>query len=411
MTPKKAKSPKQVLIRFGDMRVGTDSNRSRRTPTVRKAKGAIVPVDRFPVAPGGRPRVETGGSAVADLGAPTAVHPTLAEQAALDRIDLSVDLAPARGAPEHGGLKLANPILVASGTFGYGVEYGEVVDVQRIGAICCKGTTLRPRAGNPPPRVTETPGGMLNAIGLQNPGVDAVIAKYGPIWQGWKVPVIVNVAGESIEDYVEVVRRLDGVPGVAGIELNISCPNVGKGGLQFAIDRDAARAVTAAVRRATELPLLVKLSPNVSDVRPIAKAIEEAGADAICAINTLSGLAVSADRTRAFLGNTYGGLSGPAIKPVALRIVYEVAQVVSIPIVAIGGVTNLDDVLDFLACGAVAVQVGTAIFADPELPVRLGDELRADCLRRGLDSYQSLVGTALPKRTGAPSAKGAEYRP
>jgi dihydroorotate dehydrogenase (NAD+) catalytic subunit len=159
------------------------------------------------------------------------------------------------------------------------------------------------------------------------------------------------------------------------------------------------------------LPLLVKLSPNVSDVRPIAKAIEEAGADAICAINTLSGLAVSPDRTRAFLGNTYGGLSGPAIKPVALRIVYEVAQVVSIPIIAIGGVTNLDDVLDFLACGAVAVQVGTAIFADPELPVRLSDELRAECLRRGLDSYRPLIGTALPKRTGAPSAKGAEYRP
>jgi dihydroorotate dehydrogenase (NAD+) catalytic subunit len=396
---------KRQVIHFGDMRLGVDSNRSRRTPTVRKPKGAFEPVDRFKAPPGGRPRVETGNAAVADLGTSSAVAPTLAERAALDRIDLSVDLAPERGLP------LANPILVASGTFGYGVEYGEVVDVQRIGAICCKGTTLKPRAGNPPPRVTETPGGMLNSIGLQNPGVDAVIEKYGPIWRGWKVPVIVNVAGESIEDYVEVARRLDGVPGVAGIELNISCPNVGKGGLQFAIDRDAARAVTAAVRRATDLPLLVKLSPNVSDVRPIAKAIEEAGADAICAINTLSGLAVSPDRTRAFLGNTYGGLSGPAIKPVALRIVYEVAQVVSIPIIAIGGVTNLDDVLDFLACGAVAVQVGTAIFADPELPVRLSDELRAECLRRGLDSYRPLIGTALPKRTGAPSAKGAEYRP
>jgi dihydroorotate dehydrogenase (NAD+) catalytic subunit len=388
------------------MRVGKDSDRSKRTPTVRKVKSAIVPVDRIKVPGAGRPRVETGGSAVADLGAPTAVRPTLAEQAALDKIDLSVDLA-----PEHGGLMLANPIMVASGTFGYGVEYDEVVDVQRLGAICCKGTTLRPRAGNPPPRVTETPGGMLNSIGLQNPGVDAVIEKYGPLWQGWKVPVIVNIAGESIEDYVEVARRLDGVPGVAGIELNISCPNVGKGGLQFAIDRDAARAVTAAVRRATDLPLLVKLSPNVADVRPIAKAIEEAGADAITAINTLSGLAVSADRTRAFLGNTYGGLSGPAIKPVALRVVYEVAQVVSIPIVGIGGVTSLADVLDFMACGAVAVQVGTAIFADPELPVRLGDELRAECLARGLSSCAPLVGTALPKRAGAPSAKGAEYRP
>jgi len=405
------KGKKQVII-FGDMRVGKDSpNRSKRTPTVRKIKSAIVPVDRTKSPPAGRPRVETGAAAVADLGAPTAPRPTLVEQAALDRIDLSVDLAPARGTPEHGGLRLANPILVASGTFGYGIEYGEVVDVQRLGAICCKGTTLRPRAGNPPPRVTETPGGMLNSIGLQNPGVDAVIEKYGSVWASWTVPVIVNVAGESIEDYVEVARRLDGVPGVAGIELNISCPNVGKGGLQFAIDRDAARAVTAAVRRATQLPLLVKLSPNVADVRPIAKAIEEAGADAISAINTLSGLAVAPDRTRAFLGNTYGGLSGPAIKPVALRIVYEVAQVVSIPIVAIGGVTSLDDVLDFLACGAVAVQVGTAIFADPELPVRLADELRAVCLRRGLESYRPLVGTALPKRTGAPSAKGVEYRP
>jgi dihydroorotate dehydrogenase (NAD+) catalytic subunit len=411
---------KRQVITFGDMRLGKDTHKSKRTPTVRKIKSAIVPVDRT-AGGAGRPRIETGRAAVADLGAPTAPRPTMAEQAALDRIDLSVDLAPARvaparvaparGAPEHGGLLLANPILVASGTFGYGVEYGEVVDVQRLGAICCKGTTLKPRAGNLPPRVTETPGGMLNSIGLQNPGVDAVIEKYGPIWQGWKVPVIVNVAGESIEDYVEVARRLDGVPGVAGIELNISCPNVGKGGLQFAIDRDAARAVTAAVRRATELPLMVKLSPNVSDVRPIAKAIEEAGADAISAINTLSGLAVAPDRTRAFLGNTYGGLSGPAVKPVALRVVYEVAQVVSIPIVAIGGVTNLDDVLDFLACGAVAVQVGTAIFADPELPVRLGDELRAECLRRGFDSYKPFIGTALPKRTGAPSAKGAEYRP
>ena len=401
---------KKTVITFGDMRVGKDSHRSKRTPTVRKIKSAIVPVDRTVRAGDGRPRVEDGSAAIADLGTPAAIRLSAAEREALDRIDLSVDLAPARGAPER-GLRLANPILVASGTFGYGVEYGEVVDVQRIGAICCKGTTLRPRAGNPPPRVTETPGGMLNSIGLQNPGVDAVIEKYGPIWQGWKVPVIVNVAGESIEDYVEVARRLDGVPGVAGIELNISCPNVGKGGLQFAIDRDAARAVTAAVRRATDLPLIVKLSPNVSDVRPIAKAIEEAGADAISAINTLSGLAVSPDRTRAFLGNTYGGLSGPAIKPVALRIVYEVAQVVSIPIVAIGGVTSLADVLDFLACGAVAVQIGTAIFADPELPVRLGDELRAECLARGLSSYAPLIGTALPKRAGASSAKGAEYRP
>ena len=286
-----------------------------------------------------------------------------------------------------------------------------MVEVQRLGAICCKGTTLRPRIGNPTPRVTETPGGMLNSIGLQNPGVDAVIEKYAGTWAGWKVPVIVNVAGESIADYSEVARRLDGVPGVAGIELNISCPNVGAGGLQFAIDAHAAGAVTAAVRRATDLPLLVKLSPNVADIRPIARAIEDAGADALTAINTLSGIALAPNRSKPLLGNIYGGLSGPAVKPVALRIVYEASQVVDIPVVAIGGVTELADVLDFLAAGAVAVQVGTAIFADPTLPVRLVDQLGAECRSRGIASYAELIGTALPKRAAAPSAKGVEYRP
>ena len=317
--------------------------------------------------------------------------------------DLSVDLGR--------GLVLLNPILVASGTFGYGVEYGDVVDIQRLGAICCKGTTLKARIGNVTPRVTETPAGMLNSIGLQNPGVDAVIEKYAGTWTGWKVPVIVNVAGESVQDYVEVTRRLEGVPGVAGIELNISCPNVGKGGLQFAIDAAAAGEVTAAVRRATDLPLLVKLSPNVADVRPIARAIADAGADSLTAINTLSGIAVAPSRQKPLLGNVYGGLSGPAIKPVALRIVYEVAQVVDLPVVAIGGVTELADVLDFLAVGAVAVQVGTAIFADPTLPVRLVDELAEECRRRGVTSHHDLVGTALPRKPGAPSAKGVEYRP
>jgi dihydroorotate dehydrogenase (NAD+) catalytic subunit len=252
---------------------------------------------------------------------------------------------------------------------------------------------------------------MLNSIGLQNPGVDAVIDKYASTWAAWEVPVIVNVAGESIADYVEVVRRLEGVPGIAAIELNISCPNVGKGGLQFAIDAEAAGAVTAAVRRATDLPLLVKLSPNVADVRPIARAIEDAGADALTAVNTLSGIAVGPTRERPLLGNIFGGLSGPAIKPVALKVVYEVAQAVDIPIVGIGGITEVADVLDFLAVGAVAVQVGTAIFADPTLPVRLIDDLTGECRRRGLTSFASLVGTALPKRASASSARGVEYRP
>ena len=318
-------------------------------------------------------------------------------------VDLTVDLGR--------GLVLRNPFLVASGTFGYGTEYADVVDVERLGAICSKGTTLRPRQGNPPPRVTETPAGMLNSIGLQNPGVDGVLEKYGSTWASWKVPVIVNIAGESVDDYVEVARRLDGQPGVAGIELNISCPNVGAGGLQFALDAGAASQVTAAVRRATDLPLMVKLSPAATDVRGIARGIEDAGADAISAVNTLPGLAIDRNRRRPLLGNTFGGLSGPALKPVALRVVYEVAQVVKIPIVAIGGVGSLDDVLDYLMCGAVAVQVGTAVFADPVLPLKLADELAAWCATQGLASHREIVGAALPQRRDKPSVKQSEYQP
>jgi dihydroorotate dehydrogenase (NAD+) catalytic subunit len=386
------------------------ASKPKRTPTVRTIRSAIVePKGARGLSPSVRPSAAPPSPVVA-LGSP-AIAPVAdgrrgtTGRAGLDpgSVDLRVDLGR--------GLVLANPVLVASGTFGYGVEYADVVEVQRLGAVCCKGTTLKARAGNRPPRVTETPGGMLNSIGLQNPGIDAVLERYAPLWAGWKVPVIVNVAGESIEDYVGVVRKLDLVPGIAGVELNISCPNVGKGGLQFAIDQDAAAAVTRAVRRATELPLIVKLSPNVADIRPIATAIAEAGADALSAVNTLSGMALRADRSGPFLGNTYGGLSGPAIKPVALRCVYEVAQVVDIPVIAIGGIVGLDDVLDYLAAGAVAVQVGTAIFADPTLPVRLVDELAAECARRGLASVEPLVGTALPRRPAPASAKGAEYRP
>jgi dihydroorotate dehydrogenase (NAD+) catalytic subunit len=377
--------------------------KARRTPTVRRITSAIVPATDGPRRSAGSGPAAPG-RATPDDAAKNASNRDPGERSTAAAVELSVDLGR--------GLVLRNPILVASGTFGYGVEYGDVVDVQRLGAICCKGTTLKPRIGNLTPRVTETPGGMLNSIGLQNPGVDAVVEKYAATWAAWRVPVIVNVAGESVGDYVEVVRRLDGVPGIAGVELNISCPNVGRGGLQFAIDERAAGQVTAAVRRATDLPLLVKLSPNVADVRPIARAIVNAGADALTAVNTLSGIAVAPSRARPLLGNVFGGLSGPAIKPVALKVVYEVAQVVNVPIVAIGGVTELADVLDFLAVGAVAVQVGTAIFADPGLPVRLVDELAAECAGRGLGSYRELVGTALPAgRASAASAKGVEYRP
>jgi dihydroorotate dehydrogenase (NAD+) catalytic subunit len=327
----------------------------------------------------------------------------LAVSSIAERVDLAVDLGR--------GLVLRNPLMVASGTFGYGVEYGDVVDVNRLGAICSKGTTLAPRVGNPPPRVTETPAGMLNSIGLQNPGVAAVLERYAARWATWQVPVIVNVAGESIDDYVSVARRLDGQPGVSGIELNISCPNVGKGGLQFALDADAAGEVTAAVREATDLPLMVKLSPAATDVRGIAKAIAAAGADSISAVNTLSGMALDRHSRRPLLGNVYGGLSGPALKPVALRVVYEVAQVVDIPIVAIGGVGSLDDVLDYLLAGACAVQVGTAVFADPVLPLRLIDELGEWCAAEGLASHRELIGAAQLERRVRPSTKGVEYRP
>ena len=358
------------------------------------------------------PRIPTPGSGQtirkpARASTPVVATPTPVPPAVPIVVDLSIDLAPTR----PGTLVLRNPLMVASGTFGYGIEYGEVVDIDRLGAICCKGTTLKARIGNPPPRVTETPAGMLNSIGLQNPGVDAVLEKYAPRWVTWEVPVIVNVAGESVEDYVAVARKLDEQPGVAGIELNISCPNVGKGGLQFALDARAAAEVTAAVRRVTELPLLVKLSPAATDVRGIAVAIADAGADAICAVNTLSGMALDRRKRKPLLGNTYGGLSGPALKPVALRVVYEVAQVVDIPIVAIGGVSELDDVLDFLMAGACAVQVGTALFADPVLPVRLIDELQQWCQTQGIASHREFVGVALPTRRDRPSVKGVEYRP
>ena len=247
-----------------------------------------VAEQKYP-SPPKRPTSSPAGRGSSTITARSATGPTDAPTPVSARsVDLTVDLGR--------GLVLPNPILVASGTFGYGVEYGDVVEVDRLGGICCKGTTLKARIGNPTPRVTETPGGMLNSIGLQNPGVDASSPSTPRRGRRGGRPVIVNVAGESVHDYVEVVRRLDGVPGIAGIELNISCPNVGAGGLQFAIDAGAAGEVTAAVRRATDLPLLVKLSPNVADIRPIARAIADAGADALTAINTLSGIAVAPGR-------------------------------------------------------------------------------------------------------------------
>lgn len=309
------------------------------------------------------------------------------------------------------GLVLETPILAAAGTFGYGAEYAELVDLDRVGAVVTRSVTRKPRTGNAPPRIAETPGGLLNGIGIQNPGIDAVLERYEETWRGWQVPVILNVAGGSVADYVDVVRRIEGASGVAGVELNLACPNAARGGTLFALDAEAAGSLVAAVRRATELPLIVKLSPAAADVRTIARAVEDAGADAISAVNTLPGLAVAADRTGLKLGSGYGGLSGAALRPIALRVVYEVAQGVKIPVIGIGGIATLDDVLDFLAVGATAVAVGTAVLADPMVVVRLADELADACRDRGLVSVALLVATALPKRAANPSSRGAEYRP
>jgi dihydroorotate dehydrogenase (NAD+) catalytic subunit len=302
-------------------------------------------------------------------------------------------------APRHPtGLLLRNPITVAAGTFGYGTEYARLVDIQRLGAIWSKGTTRHPRRGAPPPRVCETPAGMLNAIGLQNPGVRAVVKEKAPIWAKWQVPVIVNVAGETVDEYAEVAAELEGVPGVAGIELNISCPNIAAGGMIFGSDPVLAAEVTAAVRQATSLPLVVKLSPNVTDIRPVALAVLEAGADALSLINTIMGLAVNVEARRPFLGNVTGGLSGPAVKPVAIRLVYQVATAAGaeVPIVGLGGIVSVEDVLEFLMVGAWVVAVGTATFAHPAASTDLLDGLARWMAAQGVRDLAEVRGAALP---------------
>ena len=310
--------------------------------------------------------------------------------------DLQVDLAP--HCPRE--LRLRNPVMVASGCFGYGPEYARYIDIQRLGAIVCKGTTLRPRAGNPPPRLVETPAGLLNSIGLQNPGVDTVIAEYAPLWAEWEVPVLVNIAGETVDEYAELARRLDEVAGVAGLEVNISCPNVAAGGLAFGVDAHAAAAVTRAVRRATTLPVLVKLSPNVADIVPIARAVVDEGADALTLINTVRGLAMDVERRRPVLARAIGGLSGPAIRPIALAMVYEVAGAVDVPIVGLGGITSAHDALEFFLAGASAVQVGTACFVDPQAPLRVLEGLQAWMEREGVAGLGEIVGAGRKKGDG-----------
>jgi dihydroorotate dehydrogenase (NAD+) catalytic subunit len=298
------------------------------------------------------------------------------------------------------GFSLQSPVIAASGTFGYGTEFASRTDLSGLGALVCKGTTRQPRAGNEPLRMTETAAGMLNAIGLQNIGVEAVVREKAPLWSTWKVPVLVNVSGTSVEDYVGVTALLDGVPGVAGIELNISCPNIKEGGVAFGVDARMAGEVTQAVREATRLPLLVKLSPNVRDIQEIALAVEEAGADAISLINTVYGMAIEAGRRRPLLANGSGGLSGPAIKPLALYLVYQVAQAVAVPIVGLGGIMTAVDAIEFLLAGASAIAVGTLLLVDPTAWRDLNEGIEAWCKREGVRRLEEVVGAANPQYRG-----------
>jgi dihydroorotate dehydrogenase (NAD+) catalytic subunit len=313
--------------------------------------------------------------------------------------DLSVNLAP----NNLHGLELRNPVMVASGTFGYGTEYQPLVDIQRLGAICSKGITVRPRDGNATPRIAETPAGMLNAIGLQNVGLRKIVSEKAPIWARWTVPVIANISGESIDEFAELAATLDGVPGIAGLELNISCPNVRAGGRLFADDAESASAVTRACRAQSSLPLLVKLSPNAGDIVGIAVAVEQAGADALSVANTLVGMTIDVAHRRPYLANVTGGLSGPAVRPVIVRMVYQIARAVAVPIIGIGGVTSTEDALQYLMAGATAVQVGTANFVNPRTALEIIDGLGDYLTAHGVDSVGDIVGAAQPANYRPPS--------
>lgn len=303
--------------------------------------------------------------------------------------DLTVRLGP---------LQLKNPVIAASGTFGYGEEYAALVDLNRLGAIVVKGLSLKPMAGNPPPRIVETPAGMLNAIGLANIGVEAFLKEKLPRLRGVEPKIIVNIYGHHIDEYGELASALKGVEGVAALEVNISCPNVECGGMAFGVDPEASARVTDRVVRNTDKPVIVKLSPNVTDIRLIARAVEGAGADAVSLINTLTGMAVDVEKRRPVLANVVGGLSGPAIKPVALHMVYQVARAVKIPVIGLGGIMGHRDALEFILAGAAAVQVGTANFVNPRACLDILDGLTEYCIQQGIGRLSELVGTLRTKR-------------
>ena len=301
----------------------------------------------------------------------------------MSKPDLSVNVA---------GIALRNPVMTASGTFGYGEEFSAYVNLETIGAFVTKGLSLKPRAGNPTPRIVETPGGMLNAIGLQNVGIDAFIAKKIPFVRSVNTPCIANFFGDTIDEYAEMTRRLDEIPEVVALEMNISCPNVKQGGIVFGTDPACAASVVAACRAATKKPLIVKLSPNVTDVVSMAKACVDAGADSLSLINTLIGMAIDLKKRRPVLANVTGGFSGPAIKPVALRMVWQVARAVKVPIIGIGGIMNATDALEFILAGATAVQVGTASFINPGAAQTIVEEMEAWLAANGVADIKTLIG-------------------
>jgi len=288
-----------------------------------------------------------------------------------------------------GALRLRGPVLAASGTFGYGTEV-PLLERRALAGMVSKGIFLRPREGTPPPRIAETPSGMLNAIGLQGPGVEVVIRDYAPKWAEWDFPVFVNINGESAAEYGELAARLDGVPGVAGIEINISCPNVEQGGLYFGNDPRSASAVTEAVRKRTSLPVWVKLTPMVTDIGVIARAVEAAGADALCAINTLVGMSIDLNDYKPRLSFRTGGLSGPAIRPLAVHLAHQAARAVRIPVIGIGGISRAEDALEFLVAGCAAVQVGTATFVNPSAIAEVHDGIAAFLEAKGFSSPADL---------------------
>jgi dihydroorotate dehydrogenase (NAD+) catalytic subunit len=306
-----------------------------------------------------------------------------------------------------GRLKLKNPVITASGTFGYGEEYAPYVDLDRLGAIVVKGLSLEPRTGNPSPRIRETPAGMLNAIGLQNVGVRAFIADKLPYLRQYDTAVIANIFAETAEEYGRVAGILGATPGIHAIEVNVSCPNVQKGGIAFGAHPDAAAEVTGICRRETDLPLIVKLTPNVTDITEVARAAEEAGADAVSLINTLTGMSIDIETRRPHLANVTGGLSGPAIRPVALRMVWQVVRTVHIPVIGIGGIMTAGDALEFLIAGAAAIQVGTANFVNPSVTEDIIDGISDYLSRHGMGTMRQLIGSLQCEPAEVPGEEGS----